>query len=305
MPSSVRQQREAARAKLEARMAEKAAAARRTRRIQVTLASVLALVLVGGIGFLLYKVISTANTTDTTATGDDGPTEEEMVPAGDGQPVEQVDITALTMSDPASADDGTAECAYVPASDEERAANPNLQDAEAPADGAQPASGTQTMTIQTNHGDLTVEIDTENAPCTAASFTALAGQGYFDGSECHRLTTEGIFVLQCGDPTATGSGGPGYSFANENLPHDTAEDLTEEEIAEGKKPEPNYMAGTIAMANSGPDTNGSQFFIVYEDTYLPADYTVFGELTEGLDIVREIAQAGAEVPASQQQMPMG
>ena len=302
MPSSVRQQREVARAKLEARMAEKAAAARRTRRIQVTLASVLAVLLVGGIGFLLFQVIN-ADSDETPAAGEE--TEQEMVPSRDGSPVEPVDISTLVVSEPASADEGSTECQYVPASEEELAGNPNIFDVGIPEDGPKPSTGTQTMTVETNQGVLEFELDTAAAPCTAASFTHLAAQGYFDGSSCHRLTTEGIYVLQCGDPSSTGSGGPGYSFANENEPEDTAADLSEEEAAEGATPEPNYPAGTLAMANSGPDTNGSQFFIVYQDTYLPADYTIFGTIDEdGLDIIRNVALSGAEQPASGQ-MPMG
>ena len=106
---------------------------------------------------------------------------------------------------------------------------------------------------------------------------SLAEQGYFDATECHRLTTAGIFVLQCGDPTATGSGGPGYSFADE---------LTGEET---------YPAGTLAMANAGPDTNGSQFFIVYGDTQLPPAYTVFGTVDEaGVKLVEEVAAEGTD-----------
>jgi peptidyl-prolyl cis-trans isomerase B (cyclophilin B) len=109
------------------------------------------------------------------------------------------------------------------------------------------------------------------------SVLSLAEQGYFDDTSCHRLTTQGIFVLQCGDPTATGSGGPGYSFADE---------LTGQET---------YPAGTIAMANAGPDTNGSQFFLVYEDTELAPSYTTFGTLDDaGLDVVREVADAGVQ-----------
>jgi peptidyl-prolyl cis-trans isomerase B (cyclophilin B) len=86
-------------------------------------------------------------------------------------------------------------------------------------------------------------------------------------------------VLQCGDPTGSGSGGPGYQFGEENLPADA---------------ENNYPAGTVAMANAGPGTNGSQFFLVYEDTTLPPSYTVFGTITEGLDVVRTVAEAGVE-----------
>jgi peptidyl-prolyl cis-trans isomerase B (cyclophilin B) len=105
----------------------------------------------------------------------------------------------------------------------------------------------------------------------------LAGEGYFDSTVCHRLTTEGIYVLQCGDPTATGTGGPGYTVPDENLP------------AEGGV---NYPAGTVAMANAGPGTAGSQFFLVYQDTTLPPNYTIWGTVTSGLDVVERIAGAG-------------
>jgi len=132
-------------------------------------------------------------------------------------------------------------------------------------------------TIETNVGDIPVTLDADSAPCTVNSFTSLASQGFFDDTECHRLTTAGIFVLQCGDPTATGTGGPGYSFPDE---------LTGAE---------SYSAGTLAMANAGPDTNGSQFFIVYEQSPLPAAYTVFGTVSEeGLEVVRDVADDGSD-----------
>ena len=124
-------------------------------------------------------------------------------------------------------------------------------------------------------------LDAEGAPCTVNSFLSLAEQEYFDDTDCHRLTTEGIFVLQCGDPTGTGSGGPGYSFADELDGSET------------------YPAGTLAMANAGPDTNGSQFFVVYDDSSLPADYTVFGALDEAsTKTVADIAEKGTDSGAS-------
>jgi peptidyl-prolyl cis-trans isomerase B (cyclophilin B) len=134
-----------------------------------------------------------------------------------------------------------------------------------------------TLTLTTNCGDIVIETASADAPETVNSMLWLAEQGYFDSTLCHRLTTEGIFVLQCGDPTATGSGGPGYSVPDENLP---AED------------DANYPAGTVAMANAGPGTAGSQFFIVYEDTTLPPNYTIWGTVTEGLDLVQDVADAG-------------
>ncbi|CAN5647005.1 peptidylprolyl isomerase [soil metagenome] len=133
----------------------------------------------------------------------------------------------------------------------------------------------QSLTITTNRGAIAVKLNDKATPCTVNSFTSLAKQGFFDQTKCHRLTTEGIFVLQCGDPTASGSGGPGYAFPDE---------LTGQE---------SYPAGTLAMANAGPDTNGSQFFLVYADTGLPPSYTVFGTFgASSIKVVQDIAKAG-------------
>jgi peptidyl-prolyl cis-trans isomerase B (cyclophilin B) len=139
-----------------------------------------------------------------------------------------------------------------------------------------------TATIETNQGTVVVELDGVAAPQATASFIALAGDGFFDNTECHRLVTSGIFVLQCGDPLGTGSGGPAYRFGPvENAPADNI-----------------YPVGTLAMARVGGDGNsmGSQFFIVYSDSAIPPDnaggYTVFGTVTQGLDIVEAVAAAG-------------
>ena len=137
---------------------------------------------------------------------------------------------------------------------------------------------TYTATIGTNCGTITVALDGKAAPHTVNSFAFLAGKHYFDNTKCHRLTTSGIYVLQCGDPTGTGTGGPGYQFRDENLSGAT------------------YPAGTVAMANAGPGTNGSQFFFVYADTPLPPNYTPFGKVTSGLDILKAIAAKGSEPP---------
>lgn len=136
-------------------------------------------------------------------------------------------------------------------------------------------AGTATATLSLTAGDVEITLDRAATPCTVNSFESLATQGYFDDTACHRLTDYGIFVLQCGDPTGTGKGGPGYSFADE-----TNDSMT-------------YPAGTVAMANAGPDTNGSQFFLVWADTDLPPSYTVFGTMDEaGLDVVAGIAAQG-------------
>jgi peptidyl-prolyl cis-trans isomerase B (cyclophilin B) len=139
-------------------------------------------------------------------------------------------------------------------------------------------TGEATGTIETSIGALDITLDGESAPCTVSSFVSLADQGYFDGTTCHRLTTgAGLLVLQCGDPSGTGRGGPGYSFPDE---------LSGEET---------YGAGTLAMANAGPDTNGSQFFIVYADSQLPPSYTVFGSVDpDSLALVQQAAEAGTD-----------
>ena len=137
----------------------------------------------------------------------------------------------------------------------------------------------KTFTLTTNCGAIVITTVGKKAPWTLTEMSILAKAGYFDGSLCHRLTTAGIYVLQCGDPTATGRGGPGFSYPDENLPANALN---------------NYPAGTVAMANSGPGTNGSQFFLVFADTTLGPDYTIWGKITKGLDIVQAIAKAGVK-----------
>jgi peptidyl-prolyl cis-trans isomerase B (cyclophilin B) len=136
-------------------------------------------------------------------------------------------------------------------------------------------------TIKTDLGDIAVSLDGAKAPCTTGSFAYLAQHKYFNNHPCHRLTTGALQVLQCGDPTGTGSGGPGYKFAEENLPKAAASGTA------------TYAKGVLAMANAGPGTNGSQFFIVYGDSQLPPSYTIFGTVTSGLGIVQDVAKAGA------------
>jgi peptidyl-prolyl cis-trans isomerase B (cyclophilin B) len=138
-----------------------------------------------------------------------------------------------------------------------------------------PKTGTVNVSVQSSQGAMTFTLNRVAAPCAVESFTSLAKQKYFDGTSCHRLTSGGLSVLQCGDPTGTGSGGPGYSFGDE---------LT------GKE---KYTKGVLAMANAGPNTNGSQFFIVYKDSQLGPNYTVFGTVSQGLDVVDKVAAKGS------------
>jgi peptidyl-prolyl cis-trans isomerase B (cyclophilin B) len=145
-------------------------------------------------------------------------------------------------------------------------------------------------TFNTNLGKIAVNLENSKATCTVNSFIHLAEAGYFNNTQCHRLVTSGIYVLQCGDPYATastkltcsttgkiGTGTPGYEFASENLT------------------DAKYPAGTVAMANEGSaTTNGSQFFIVYQDSTsgLGASYTPFGTVSSGLGIVQNVAKDG-------------
>ncbi len=147
---------------------------------------------------------------------------------------------------------------------------------------------TYTATINTNRGPIVIKLANSKATCTVNSFVHLAETSFWDNTQCHRVSDSGgLYMLQCGDPTAkasetlsctgtneAGSGGPGYSFDDENLKGAT------------------YPAGTLAMANSGANTNGSQFFLVFQNTDLPASYTPFGTITSGLDILQNVAKAG-------------
>ena len=171
-----------------------------------------------------------------------------------------------------SASGKTVECDY-PADAQGPAKEVDPPSAEAPNE------GTVTVTVSTNVGDIGLTLDQEKTPCTTHSFVSLAEQGFYDDTPCPRLGNEpGFGILQCGDPTGTGTGGPGYSVVDELSGDET------------------YPAGTIAMANTGqPDTNGSQFFFVFADSQFPPSYTVFGTIDEpGLKVLNEIADKGAD-----------
>ncbi|ASW54658.1 peptidylprolyl isomerase [Plantactinospora sp. KBS50] len=182
-----------------------------------------------------------------------------------------------------AADSGTAECTWTKLTADEK--TPQVKDVGEPPVTV-PKTGTDILTIDTGLGAIKAKVDRAATPCTAASFEYLASKDFWDNTKCHRLVTEGIQVLQCGDPSATGEGyrdtdgqgGPGYRYAEENLPTDKR---------------PPYPAGVIAMAKTqAPSSTGSQFFIVYGDSQLDPSYTVLGTITEGMDIVNEVAEAG-------------
>jgi peptidyl-prolyl cis-trans isomerase B (cyclophilin B) len=176
-----------------------------------------------------------------------------------------------------------ANCAYPTTT--EPASKPNKP----PRSGRVPTDPTQvSASLSTNRGNVGLQLDNGKAPCTVNSFASLAQQGYFDGTTCHRLTTTPLLgVLQCGDPSGTGTGGPGYRFANEYP-------TNQYRLADPALKTPvTYPRGTLVMANKGSGTNGSQFFLVYKDSMLPPNYTVFGKIDDtGLATLDKIAAAG-------------
>ncbi|QPK78232.1 peptidylprolyl isomerase [Corynebacterium lizhenjunii] len=203
----------------------------------------------------------------------------EQVESSETTTTEEVKPVALT-GERAEALPETVQCTY-----EEDGRDNN--GAKLPSGKDVSTKGTATVTLATNQGDIPLELDRAVAPCTVNAITELASQGYYDDTVCHRMTNQGIFVIQCGDPTGTGSGGPGFQFANE-YPTDELGDAP----ASGPVL---YPKGSLAMANSGPGTNGSQFFINFDDSPLAPDYTYFGTVTtEGMKTVEKISELGIQ-----------
>jgi peptidyl-prolyl cis-trans isomerase B (cyclophilin B) len=234
--------------RVQAKIAKQQAAARRNRRIAIVTA--VAVVVVGG-----------GATAAVLATSSNSPT----------KPVAQSSASA------SAAPSSTAQkIGYTKTGNA-------AKDVGIPVFNAAAAAKPYTATIHTNRGDIVFTALTTKAPYTTFSFEYLAGKNYFNNTDCHRLVTSGIYVLQCGDPSGTGQGGPGYQFQDENLNYFGAA---------GSSGTVTYKAGTVAMANSGPGTNGSQFFLVYKDSPLGPNYTPFGTITKGLDVLQAIAAQG-------------
>jgi len=268
------ERREAAKRKLQEQLESRARKARQRRIVSV----------VGA----LVALVTAAAVIITFVFGDD---EEELAaeasstsaaPAGPGTP------TTLTRGGPdqlpafkAPAGLGS-NCQYP-------AAQPASKKVDPPKSGQIPTDpATISVSMSTDQGNIGLILNNAEAPCTVNNFASLAQKGYFDDTVCHRLTTApDLGVLQCGDPAGTGAGGPGYQFANEYPTNQFAKD----DPALGKAVL--YPRGALAMANAGPDTNGSQFFLVYKDSKLPPNYTVFGTIdSTGLATLDKIAKGG-------------
>lgn len=262
MPNN-EQRREQAKRKLERQLVRRQERAKRRRLAAVVATSVTVLVVAGGVYFLATR---DGNSGDAEASANSSQAAEPIrIPTE----IKAQPLRPAPLADPVN-------CEY------RAGKEPSAKEGtKAPEATGVPASGTQTVTIKASIGELKLTLDKALAPCAVQSFVSLVNQKYYDGATCHRLGTKGLQMLQCGDPTGTGSGGPGYAFDNETWP-----ELT-------------YGRGYLAMANAGLDqetqkgTNGSQFFIVYGEAELEPDYTVFGSLDEAsLKLVDEVARAG-------------
>ncbi len=257
MSSSNKRERDLARAKFERqqqrRAQEKAARRRRNQILAVSAGLVVVVLAVGAL------VLSSRDSGDNSA----------ATPTPTPTPTASASSTPSTSSSPSTT---PAKCAEAPAP------TTKTQTWTAPPGTPLKPNSQYFIKLDTNCGPIDIQIDPA-APKTADSMIFLANQGYYTDSDCFRLTTEGLFVLQCGSPTNNGQGGPGYTVPDENLPEDGTN---------------NYPEGTVAMANAGAGTSGSQFFIVYKDTTLPPNYTIWGKVVSGLDVVQKVAAAGVQ-----------
>jgi peptidyl-prolyl cis-trans isomerase B (cyclophilin B) len=271
------QRRETAKRKLE-RQLERRAKQDKRRRLLTIIATVLS---VGAIvaAFVFFVVLKPSSGKNNAAPT---PTTSSVAPSDSGGPTEAPPANGQLPAFKAYANLGS-NCQY-PASPE-----PASKKVDPPNSGKVPTDpATISVSMATNQGNIGLQLDNAKAPCTVNSFASLAQKGYFNDTPCHRLTTTpGLSVLQCGDPTGSGTGGPGYQFSNE-YPTD-----------QYPKGDPGldkpvlYPRGTLAMANAGANTNGSQFFLVYKDSQLPPNYTVFGKIDDtGLATLDKIAAGG-------------
>ncbi|MBN3507907.1 peptidylprolyl isomerase [Mycolicibacterium septicum] len=269
MPTN-EQRREAAKRKLEEQL-ERRADQERKRRIVTIAGSVAAAIVV--IGAVVATFVFTSKDSGSTTASADTTTATSGAPA---QPAANGQLPAFV----AAADLG-ANCQYPAAGAASKPTTP-------PRTGKVPTDpATVSVSMVTTQGNIGLQLDNAKAPCTVNSFASLAGQNYFNDTPCHRLTSGGLSVLQCGDPTGQGTGGPGYQFANEYPTNQYQPDnpALQQPVL--------YPRGTVAMANAGPNTNGSQFFLVYQDSQLPPGYTVFGKIDDtGLATLDKIAAAG-------------
>jgi peptidyl-prolyl cis-trans isomerase B (cyclophilin B) len=257
-------QRRLARERYQRRLAREAQRQQTARKVtRWTAASVVLVVIVGVVVAGIIELGRSGKSSAKTTAG-----AHSTSPSTGGTPTATPTPTPTPTSSAPAVTEPATHCSYI-------AKPPASRNVGLPP--AKPDSkATYQATIVTNRGAIVINLLNSKATCTVNSFVFLASKNYFNHTNCHRLTTNGIYVLQCGDPTGTGSGGPGYQFADENLAGAS------------------YPAGTLAMANAGANTNGSQFFLVYKNTSLPPSYTPFGTIVGGLNIIQMVAKAGTD-----------
>ena len=239
-----------------------------------------------GIGLAVLCVLGLIAGVSTILVSGGGTATAAKKPSATASPTASPSATATASASPAAVTEPAQHCSYT-SSSAGTVVKSSLPTA------APDYKAAYTATINTNLGPIKIDLANSKATCTVNSFAHLASDNFWNNTQCHRLsTTDGLYMLQCGDPTAKasqklsctsttlGTGGPGYEFASENLP--TA----------GSSGSVVYKAGTVAMANEGGATNGSQFFLVFKNTTLGPDYTPFGTITSGLDILQNVAKAG-------------
>ncbi|MEV5647547.1 peptidylprolyl isomerase [Nocardia sp. NPDC052254] len=272
MPTN-EQRRAAAKRKLERRLARQAE--RERKRKQLTIAgSVLGVVVAVAAGVGIYYLTRGDDSDNTTAAAK---TDASLSSTPQAAPPPAPVPKAATVS-----------CNYADAA-------PAVKPAHKPEQTEVSTTESPKVTIQTEHGPIGIALNAGESPCTVNSFVSLAQQKFYDGTPCHRLTTgEGLKVLQCGDPAGDGHGGPGYAYANE---YPTDQFPPQDQAASNQAVQ--YKRGVIAMANAGPNTNGSQFFLVYADSELPPQFTIFGTVDDaGLQTLDAIAKDGLQDPSS-------
>jgi peptidyl-prolyl cis-trans isomerase B (cyclophilin B) len=260
--------REAAKRKL-ARQQERRAAQARRRRQMTVIGSVAAVVVVL-VGVVLFATLGQGSSPAPAAAPT--PTPDAAAPTAAAETPAAIPTAAAPLPKRPTALPATVSCSFPADGQAARPVKP-------PAGTNVSAQGTVGVTLQTGDGAIGLTLDKALAPCTVDSFVSLAEQGYFDNTTCHRITTApGLQVLQCGDPSGTGSGGPGYTIPDEVFP------------------ELKYGRGILAMANTGqPNSGGSQFFMIYGDGELPPQYAAFGSITpEGLQVLDTIAKRGSD-----------
>jgi peptidyl-prolyl cis-trans isomerase B (cyclophilin B) len=269
------QRRATAKRKLERQLERRAKQARRRRILLIAGGSIAAVAVIAAvvIAMINSKNEHKSNTAATTTTTSSAATTTAAPQTGPVPPLPPFKPSANL----------GANCQYPPSPDQ--AAKP----VKPPRTGKVPTDPAQvSVSMVTDQGHVGLMLANNESPCTVNSFASLVGQGFFNNTKCHRMTTSPTLgVLQCGDPKGDGTGGPGYQFANE-YPTD------QYPPNDPKLQEPVvYPRGTLAMANAGPNTNGSQFFMVYKDSQLPPQYTVFGTIqADGLATLDKVAKAG-------------